>query len=435
MTTSVQAPAAPRPAPPPAAPSATPPPDAARRLHWTAAVLLGVLAAALVLGIAPRIGRQKQTAAVVAANSALPTVSVTTIQPATGPSITTLPGTLAPIETSPIFARATGYISRLPVNIGSRVRQGDLLAVIEAPELDHQVEAARATLAQTRATHRLAQATLGRYRSMWADSTVTAQEVDSAQAGFGVAAANVNNAAATLRQLMQLQRYERVVAPFSGVVTARNINLGAFVGAAGAVTGSLPSGAGSTTGSLFELARVDTLAVYVTVPEDLVSGVKVGSAAVVTATALVGDTLRGRVARTANALDPAARTLLTEVDVANPSGTFLPNMYAQVELSLVGATKALRVPATALVIRDGPPQVVTVGPDSTVRYATVTIGRDYGSWVEVTGGLAAGANIVLNPPDDLRAGQRVGIAGDPARLPGAAEAVTRAGDVGTPAPR
>jgi RND family efflux transporter MFP subunit len=404
MTTSVQAPAA---SPPSPGPSATPPPDSARRLRLTAVVVVAVMVAALVLGIAPRVGRQKQVAAVVAENTAVPTVSVTTVQPATGASTATLPGTVTPIETAPIFARATGYIRRLPVNIGSRVRQGDLLAEIEAPELDQQVSAARATLAQTRASLALARANFGRYRGLWADSVVTAQEIDSVRAGFGVASANVNNAAASLRQLMQLQRYERVVAPFSGVVTARNINLGAFVGTAGAVTGSLPSGAGSTTGSLFQLARIDTLAVYVTVPENFVSGVKVGNAAIVTATALVGDTLRGRVARTANSLDPAARTLLTEVDIANPSGTFLPNMYAQVELSLEGAKQALRVPATALVIRDGPPQVVTVGRDSTVRYATVTIGRDYGSWVEATGGLAAGAKIVLNPPDNLQPGQRV----------------------------
>jgi RND family efflux transporter MFP subunit len=370
-------------------------------------VLLVVLAAALALGIMPRLGRRKQVAAVVAQNSAVPTVSVTTIQPATGASTTSLPGTLTPIETAPIFARATGYIRRLPVNIGSRVRRGDLLAEIEAPDLDQQVNAARATLAQTRASLVLARANLGRYRRMWSDSTVTAQEVDSVQAGSGVATANANNAAATLRQLMELQRYERVVAPFSGVVTARNINLGAFVGTTGAVTSSLPSGAGSVTGSLFQLARIDTLAVYVTVPEDLVGGVKVGNAAVVTATSLVGDTLRGRVARTANALDPAARTLLTEVDVANPSGTFLPNMYSQVVLSLGRTASALRVPATALVIRDGPPQVVTVGADSTVRYASLTIGRDYGSWVEVTGGLAAGSKVVVNPPDNLRTGQRV----------------------------
>jgi len=227
------------------------------------------------------------------------------------------------------------------------------------------------------------------------------------EAAFGVATANVSNAEATLQQLMQLQRYERLVAPFTGIVTTRSVEAGALVGTAGTVSGSLPSGAGSVTGSLFELARIDTLRVYLTVPEDNVSGVQVGNAGVVTVPALPGDTLRGRVVRTANALDPAARTLLTEVDVANPTGTFLPNMYAQVQLSLTRASKVLRVPATALVIRDGPPQVVILEPDSTVRYATVTIGRDYGSWVEVTGGLAPGASVVLNPPDALPAGQRV----------------------------
>ncbi len=404
MTTSVQGPAV---SPPSSGPSATPPPDSARRLRLTAVVVLAVMVAALVFGIVPRVGRQRRVAAVVAENAAVPTVSVTTIEPATGASTATLPGTVSPIETVPIYARAAGYVRRIHVDIGSRVRQGDLLAEIEAPELDQQVNAARATLAQTRATLVLARANLGRYHRMRADSAVTAQEVDSMEAAFGVATANVNNAEATLQQLMQLQRYERLVAPFTGIVTTRSVEAGALVGTAGSVSASLPSGAGSVTGSLFELARIDTLRVYLTVPEDNVSGVQVGNAGVVTVPALPGDTLRGRVVRTANALDPAARTLLTEVDVANPTGTFLPNMYAQVQLSLTRATKVLRVPATALVIRDGPPQVVILEPDSTVRYATVTIGRDYGSWVEVTGGLAPGASVVLNPPDALAAGQRV----------------------------
>jgi len=405
MSASVEAPAAPL--PPLPAPSFTPPPDAARRLRLTAVVVLAVMVAALVLGIAPRVRREKRVAAVVAANTAAPTVSVTTAEPATGASTATLPGTVSPIETAPIYARAAGYVRRVHVDIGSRVRQGDLLAEIEAPELDQQVNAARATLAQTRATLVLARANLGRYRQMRADSAVTAQELDSMEAAFGVATATVSNAEASLQQLIQLQSYERLVAPFTGIVTTRSVDLGALVGTAGSVSTSLPSGAGSVTGSLFQLARIDTLRVYVTVPEDNVSGVQVGNAAVVTVPALPGDTLRGRVARTASALDPAARTLLTEVDVANPTRTFLPNMYAEVGLSLTGVAKALRVPATALVIRDGPPQVAIVEADSTVRYATVTIGRDYGSWVEVTGGLAPEASVVLNPPDVLPAGQRV----------------------------
>ena len=150
-----------------------------------------------------------------------------------------------------------------------------------------------------------------------------------------------------------------------------------------------------------------SLSVYVTVPEDYAAVVAIGKPAVVTVPALPGDTLRGRVARTAGSLDASARTLLTEVRVANPKGVFLPGMYAQVQLALGTGTPPLRVPATALVIRDGPPQVVLVAPDSTARYQTVTIGRDLGGWVEVTGGLADGSVVVVNPADELRDGDRV----------------------------
>ncbi len=163
----------------------------------------------------------------------------------------------------------------------------------------------------------------------------------------------------------------------------------------------------SAPGSLFTVAQTDTLSVYVTVPEGYAAAVAVGQSAVVTLPALPGDTLRGRVVRTAGSLDASARTLLTEVRVANPRDAFLPGMYAQVQLALGAGTPPLRVPATALVIRDGPPQVVMVAADSTARYQTVTVGRDLGSWVEITGGLADGSVVVVNPADDLRDGARV----------------------------
>jgi RND family efflux transporter MFP subunit len=175
---------------------------------------------------------------------------------------------------------------------------------------------------------------------------------------------------------------------------------------------------GSVPGSLFQLARIDTLAVYVTVPEENVDAVQVGKSAIVTVPAFPGDTLHGRIARTANALDPNARTLLAEVDLANPGGAFLPGAYALVQITLGRTKSALQVPATALVIDSGPARVVTVGADSTLSYSSVTIGRDYGSWVEVTGGLAPGASVVLNPTGDLQAGQRVRVAtGSPAAGP------------------
>ena len=384
-----------------------PGPPPVRRIRRIGLVVGCLFLAALMLGLVPRITRTKRLAAVVAANTEMATVNVATVTYAPAASTVSLPSTLAAIENAPIFARVAGYVGQTMVDIGSRVRRGDRLARIDAPELDHQVEQARAAVAQAQASLQLTRVELARWRGMAVDSAVTADELDQKASAFNVATATLNSAAANLRQLRQLQSYEQVVAPFSGVITARNVTAGALVGTAGAVSGSLPSAAGSVAGSLFQLARIDTLAVYVTVPEDNAEAVQVGKPAIATMAAFPAETLRGRIARTSNALDPSARTLLAEVDVPNPSGSFLPGAYAQVQITLARTRSALQVPATALVIRSGPPQVVAIGPDSALHYVTVTIGRDFGSWVEVTGGLAPGARVVLNPTDDLQQGQHV----------------------------
>ena len=372
------------------------------------AIAGGVLAATLLTGIVPRVAQRHRLAAgATAAGVSLPSVTVTTVTHDTSPSSVSLPGALTAVQTAAIYARTPGYVRRRLVDIGSRVRAGQLLADIDAPDLDQQVTQARGVVAQTRAARELAQANLVRWRALAGDSAVTAQELDQMQAAFDEAVANLNSAEANLQRLVQLQVYERVVAPFAGVITARNVDPGALVGTAGGVSGTSPAGSGSAPGSLFTIAQADTLSVYVTVPEGYAAAVAIGQPAVVTLPALPGDTLRGRVARTAGSLDATARTLLAEVRVANPKSAFLPGMYAQVQLALGAGTPPLRVPATALVIRGGPPQVVTVAPDSTARYLTVTIGRDLGSWVEVTGGLADGSVVVVNPADDLRDGARV----------------------------
>src|SRR3989454_9525705 len=354
----------------------------------------GVVAAFLLMGIVPRVAqRHRLAAAATAVGVTLPSVSVTTVTRDTSPSSVSLPGALTAVQTAALYARTPGYVRRRLVDIGSRVRAGQLLADIDAPDLDQQVTQARGVVAQTRAARELAQANLVRWRALAADSAVTAQELDQMQAAFDEAVANLNSAEANLQRLVQLQQYERVVAPFAGVITARNVDPGALVGTAGGVSGTSPAGSGSAPGSLFTIAQTDTLSVYVTVPEGYAAAVAIGQPAVVTLPVLPGDTLRGRVARTAGSLDATARTLLAEVRVANPKSAFLPGMYAQVQLALGAGTPPLRGPATALGIRDGPPQVVTVAPDSTARYQTVTIGRDLGTWVEVTGGLAQGAQI------------------------------------------
>jgi len=405
----------PHPHPHPGEGNHRPAPSAPRRYGITrlgGAIAGGVVAALLLTGIVPRVAQQHRlTAAAAAVGVTVPSVSVATVTHDTSASSVSLPGALTAVQTAAIYARTPGYVRRRLVDIGSRVRTGQLLADIDAPDLDQQVAQARGVVAQTRAAQELAQANLVRWRALAVDSAVTAQEVDQMQAAFNEAVANSNSADANLQRLLQLQVYERVVAPFAGVITARNVDPGALVGPAGGVSETLPAGNGSAPGSLFTVAQTDTLSVYVTVPEDYAAAVAVGKAAVVMVPALPDDTLRGRVARTAGALDATARTLLTEVRVANPTGVFLPGMYAQVQLALGAGTPPLRVPATALVIRDGPPQVVTVAPDSTAHYQTVTIGRDLGSWVEVTGGLADGSVVVVNPADDLRDGDRVHIVG------------------------
>jgi RND family efflux transporter MFP subunit len=381
-----------------------------------------VLALGLYVGLKPRLARRTAVAGDVVMNTAMPVVNVAMVDFAPSAPTVTLPGSIAALATTPIFARAPGYIGSLFVDIGSRVRRGALLARIDAPELDHQVQQARAIVTQANANLELARVELARWLQMMAaDSAVTQEEVDMKRAAFVVAEATLNASLATWRQLVQLQSYEQVRAPFGGVVTARNVDLGALVGTTGAVGGTLLSAQSSATGSLFEVARIDTLRVYVTVPEDNAAGVKVGMAALVTVPALPGDTLRGRVARTSRALDPAARTLLAEVDVANPAGTYLTGSYAEVQLSLTHSASILQLPATALVITDGPPQAITVGSDSTVRFHTITLGRDYGSWVEVISGLESKAMVVLNPPDLLQNGQRVRVMTAAASKSGAGE--------------
>jgi RND family efflux transporter MFP subunit len=309
--------------------------------------------------------------------------------------------------TTSIYARTPGYLSRILVDIGSRVRAGELLAVIDAPDLDQQVVQARGLVGQARASLRLATAELARWRTLSVGGAVTADELDQKTAAFSVATAALNAAEADLGRLIHLQAFERVVAPFSGVITQRNVDPGALVGPTGSASTALAAGSGSATGSLFQIARVDSLSVYLDVPEQYSMDLRVGTAAVVTVPQLPGDTLQGRVTRTARSLDPTARTLLTEVDVANRTGFYLPGMYAQVQMRIEQVAAPLQLPATALVIRAGPPQVVTVRPDSTVRFQNVQIGRDHGAWLEVTGGLTNGATVVVNPPDNLQDGARI----------------------------
>jgi RND family efflux transporter MFP subunit len=376
--------------------------------------ILGVVIAALLLlallaaGVLPRRAQSARLVATVAtATAALPVVGVVRVSTAPSDPTVILPGTLQPMLTTSVYARTPGYLRRIAVDIGSRVRAGDLLAVVEAPEVDQQVVQGRGVASQARAALQLASAELTRWRRLSADGAVTADELDQKTAAFNMATATLHAAEADLQRLIHLHSFERVTAPFSGVITQRNVDPGALVGATGSASTALTTGSGSAAGSLFQIAKVDSLRVFVEVPEEYAMGLTIGSAAVVTVPQMPRDTLAGRVTKTSRSVDPTSRSLLTEVDVANRSGFYLPGMYAQAQLRLTQMAAPLEVPATALVIRAGPPQVAVLRADSTVRYQTVQIGRDHGAWVEVTGGLADGTSIVVNPPEDLGDGARV----------------------------
>jgi RND family efflux transporter MFP subunit len=388
--------------------SAEPTTHSRRGLIIGAAIMLVLFVILLTAGVLPRRAQSRRLGAAVAtATAAIPVVNVVQVTMAPSDPTLILPGTLQPMLTTSIYARTPGYIRRILVDIGSRVRGGDLLAVVDAPDLDQQVVQARGVTSQARAALQLARTELARWQALSAGGAVTADDLDQKTAAFNMAVATLNAAEADLQRLIHLQRFERVTAPFAGVITQRNVDPGALVGTTGSASTALAAGSGSAAGSLFQIARVDSLRLYLEVPEEYAMSLRVGAAAVVTMPQVPGDTLVGRVAKTARSVDPSSRTLLTEVDVANRVGIYLPGTYAQAQMRIVQTAPPLSVPATALVIRAGPPQVVVVRADSTVRFQNVQIGRDHGPWVEVTGGIANRTILAVNPPDDLRDGARV----------------------------
>jgi membrane fusion protein (multidrug efflux system) len=325
-----------------------------------------------------------------------------------------------------VFARVSGYVTRWYADIGSMARQGDLLAEIDAPELEQSVQQAQSQLAQTRAALGLAKADLARWQSLEKDGAVTGQELDQKRAGYESAAANTGAAEANVRRLVQTRRYTRVTAPFTGVVTARNVDIGSLITVAGGTSAPIAAGGsitGAGAGSLFRLAQTDTVRMYISVPETYATSIRPGLEADVSVQAVPNRSFTGRVARTSRSLDAASRTLLTEVDIPNRDFALLPGMYAQAKLHFPRVTPPLILPATALVIRSSGPQVMVAergrdGTSAAVHFRSVQISRDYGATVELAGGLADGETIVLNPSSDLVEGTRVRIAATPGTEPG-----------------
>ncbi|MDB4884941.1 MAG: efflux transporter, family, subunit, partial [Gemmatimonadetes bacterium] len=389
-------------------------PMGSRRMLMIAIGTAVVLLLLLVLTLVPRHRVDGELRAEAAGRDSAPVVLVTTVRRATGGGDLSLPGTIQPLHEGAIYARVGGYVRSWSADIGSTVRAGQVLAVIDAPELEQNVQQAQAQLAQTRAALNLARADLERWRGLARDGAVTGQEMDQKSAAYEAAAANTAAAEANVRRLQQTRQYTRVTAPFTGIVTARGVDIGSLITAAGASSAPVAGAPAGAAGSMFRIASTDTVRTFVTVPETYAASIRPGLQADVVIQGLANRRFSGFVARTSGALDPGSRTLLTEIDIANRDLALLPGMYAQVQLHFPRVSPPLTIPATSLVIRSSGPQVMMVerGRDpqtGTVHFRTVQIGRDYGATVELAGGIIDGATIVLNPNANLIEGSKVRI--------------------------
>lgn len=389
-------------------------PASTRRMLAIGVGVVVVLGALLITAFLPRRATSRELEAVAAAKDGPPSVQVTPVIRASAGGDLMLPGTIQALHEGVIYARVGGYVKAWHADIGSIVRAGDLLAEIDAPELEQEVQQAQQQVAQTQATLGLAKADLARWRSLAADSAVSREELDQKTAAFDAAQANNGAAQANVRRLTEMQHFTRVTAPFAGVVTARNIDIGSLISANGSTGAPIAAGgtAAQSMGSLFRLAETDTVRTYVPVSEADAPSITPGLAAEVTVQEIPNRKFAGRVARTAGALDPGSRTMLTEVDIANPGFVLVPGMYAQVQLHLTRRTPALIIPASALVVRSAGTQVAVVdnpgaGATTAIHLVPVVVGRDFGGTVEIQSGLSEGANVVSNPSADLTDGMNV----------------------------
>lgn len=317
-----------------------------------------------------------------------------------------LPGNVQPFIASPIYSRTNGYLKKWYMDIGARVQRGQLLAVIETPEVDQQLQQSLSNLNTAKANLALAETTKYRYQGLLADNAVSQQDVDNAVGTYNANKATVEANQANVRQLQALQSFEKIYAPFNGVITARNIDIGDLVD-----SGS----SGGVKTDLFHISQPGTLRVYVNVPEEYSQGIKTGMTADLSLAEFPGRKFQGKLVRTSDAINMTTRTLLIEVDVANPAGTLLTGSYAEVHLAVPAQASTYLLPVNTLIFRSEGLHVATVR-DGKVVLSAVTPGHDFGNEIEIVDGLKANDQVVVNPPDSIVSGQGVEIV--QARLPG-----------------
>ena len=396
--------------------------------RFAAVVLIaaGVMAALFTAGYLPRVETQNRALAQVKPEGkSMPEAGVVTAQRAPAQFELTLPGTIQSNTEAALFARADGYVRRRLVDIGDRVRAGQLLAEIDSPELDQQIREGEASVRraasqeqqakhgveQSRANLELARVTHERWSALVSKGVLAKQDGDekhavflarqadvaSAEAALASASEALGASQAALARLREMQGFRRVVAPFGGVITARNIEQGSLVGA----------GSGAGVREMFRIAALSPLKVQVSVPQSEVQLIAVGAPVAVTVDELPGKTFTGRVVRTSHALDAASRTLLTEISLPNPEGRLLPGMYTNLVFRLNRDKPPVLAPANALLLGSAGTRLAVVREGGRIHFQPVTVGRDYGAMVEIVSGLAEGQRIVMNVTDEMREGTQV----------------------------
>jgi membrane fusion protein, multidrug efflux system len=375
------------------------PPAPPRKTLTIVGVLLVVLLVAGGITLLARVTHERALAKETEIET-VPTVAVVNPTPEKPDEDLILPGSLLAYEDSPIYARTNGYLVRWYKDIGSRVNKGELLAKIDTPEVDQELNQAKAARQQIVAQLQIAKITADRWENLRKTDSVSAQEADQYSSGYQQSQANLSAADANVRRLEQLEGFKDVYAPFTGVLTRRNVDPGALINA----------GAQAAGRELFDLARVDPLRVYTSVPQAYAPYIKVGAKTFVTLQEFPGQKFVAAVARTAEAIDTNTRTLLTEVDVPNKDGRLLPGSFGEVHFAVGSNVNKVTVPVNAMLFRAQGAQVAVVGPDNKVQLRAINIGRDYGTTLEILGGVEPSERIVVNPPDSLEQGQQVNVA-------------------------
>jgi RND family efflux transporter MFP subunit len=374
------------------------------KLRSAAVVAIVLVVIGAIVGLLPR-WRQRAELRAETRKLALQTVAVISPEPGKPTSGITLPAEVKPLLDAPIYARSSGYLTNWFVDIGGQVKEGDLLAEIDAPELRQELARAKAELAQAEAALALAKITAERWTELLKTSSVSEQEAAEKKADFELKSANVTAARATVKRLEELQSFSRVKAPFSGTITARGTDIGQLIVA----------GNGK---ELFHLTQTSKLRVYVHVPQMAARSIVAGQIAELTVPELPDRVFEAKVVRTSGAMSADSRTLLTELEVDNSKNEILAGTFAQVQFPELNVSAALTLPSNTLLFRSEGPQVGVVNRDGKVLLRNVALGRDFGSRVEILSGIEPSDKVILNPADSLVSGTKVRIAEQPEPDPG-----------------